>query len=111
MLSLRPDPQLRLSDGDFGAKIEDNCLLIPEDLETALERFGKTHGLVMGEAMVIITTATSFPSELARLLGWSRKEVERAKAKLFEQLRGHVPDEYLAPPPQKTYGVIMKDHK
>jgi hypothetical protein len=53
----------------------------------------------------------SFPSEVAKALGWEVKAVVRAREAAFRKLRGIVEDAFLDPPSKSwAYGALRPDH-
>jgi hypothetical protein len=54
----------------------------------------------------------TFPTEVARALGWDVKAVVRARESALRELRGIVEDVYLDPPPQnRVYGALRPDRR
>ncbi len=69
---------------DLGVRVEAGTVLLPEDLSRAMER------LALRNVEELMAAVVSFPSALARELGWDAGEVRGAAAGLSDRLQGVV---------------------
>jgi hypothetical protein len=78
---------------DFGVQVREQGLDVPEDLARALAKHG------IRDAFNLMQFLYTFPSALARDLGWRLVEVEAARGKLVRQLDvdGRLPSALLRP--------------
>lgn len=77
--------------GDFGAHVEGDRLLLPQEVVAPL----RTNAITTAEEFVMYTI--NFPTAVAQYLHWSLKDVGAASQKLVSTLRGHVEEELLRP--------------
>lgn len=80
--------------GDFGAEVEDGCLVFP----AVLHNLFSSHGLRTAERL--LSYAHVFPQAFRTMLstaGWTRLETTQAVNALLALLRGHIPEEFLEP--------------
>ena len=107
-LMVEGSPDLNYRPGDFGGKIENGKLLLPQQIYNFFDELGGTH-----DAGVLIATYQHWPSQrevLARQLGWKEEEVQQAYEGLVDLVRDHVPEECLNwNPPQ--YGMGAREPK
>ena len=83
-----PSTQLNYSRGDFGAKIENGKLLLPEGVYQLVTNDGDCR-----DAASIASLFDTFPSHkrvIAEGLGWERQEVDAAYQKLFELIKPYI---------------------
>ena len=100
--------ELSSSPGDFGGKVQDGKLLLPQNVYKLFDDLRATH-----DAGSLIATYQHFPSYkkvLAEHLGWKEEEVQKAYENLVDLVRDHVPERYLNwSPPKRAYGAMPPD--
>lgn len=84
MMEMKSATELQVSSGDFNAKIEDKCLLVPD----AVFAFNKSLGGRNVEEFINIMQI--YPSAFMIEFGWDKTECDLAKSKLITMLEGHV---------------------
>ena len=92
-LMVEQSSELKCSPGDFGAKIVDDTLLLPEEVYSFFVKAQATRN-----AGSLVATYQHFPSYkklLAKELGWEVGEVQEAYENLVELVRDYVPERYL----------------
>jgi hypothetical protein len=89
------------SKADFGVRVVDDRLEVPEELAEALRR------LSVRTPEELVAIVESFPSAVADALGWEEEDVRQAQGGLIKELRGSVPDALLATrwPPAPATGA------
>jgi hypothetical protein len=90
--------ELHLSKGSFGAKVENDGLTLPAEMEPLLQPSG------IASAGRFYGAVLASPQSFEAMLGWNSSDVEAARLELKGQLKGRLPDEILDPPPMPRHG-------
>lgn len=104
-LMVEESAELASLPGNFGGKVEDGKLLLPQNIYQFFYKAQATR-----DAGILIATYQHFPSYkklLAEHLGWDEQKVQEAYENLVELVRDYVPERYLNwNPPKRVYGVM-----
>jgi len=103
-LMVEESRELSCSPGNFGGKLEEGKLLLPQNVYKLFDDLHATR-----DAGILIATYQHFSvykRMLAEHLGWKEEEVQKAYESLVDLVRDHVPERYLNwNPPQYSMGA------
>lgn len=91
-MEFRVATDARACPGDFGARVADDRLLVPEALENVLEQ------LSIGSVEEFLSYLRVFPTAVASVIRWEPRQVETARGRLAQQVLGFISNEILDPP-------------
>ena len=95
-MEMKPyDAIIKIDEPDFMAKVENGILFLPK----ALYDFLRSYGYNSVEEFVCVLVG--FPTSFVTTLGWTYEQLDEAKEKLREALKGLVPDHYFDPPSER----------
>jgi hypothetical protein len=83
-VGIKPAAGRHAHPGDFGAKLAEGKLWLPQEIVEPLGRFS------VRTAEDLLAYLGAFPSAIAEALGWRLEEVERARESLVSALREHL---------------------
>ena len=89
--------------GDFGAIVRDDRLALPVDVARGLA------ALSIKTAEELLSYLQTFPTAVARQLGWSVDDLDRAVDQLVVALEGHVDVRVLHPEAPVEHGLGALD--
>ncbi len=96
---------LTYSKGNFGTKVENKKLLIPLEIYGALTDNNKYK-----EIESMISLIDTFPTSIAKRLGWTVGEVKEAYNSFLEQVKPYLSEGFVKilerEPIQRTYGAM-----
>ena len=90
--------------GDLGATVEAETLKLPAEVIRSLA------ASQVRTAEELLSLLQAFPGALAGALGWELEDIQAAKQRLRETLRGHLRPEFFRdePPLKRRYGVLPR---
>src|SRR5688500_6063652 len=85
-LAIEGDPCLHTQADNFGVRVKEGSLVVPDKVAEILKRYD------IRTAAEFVALLHSFPSGLAKELGWSAQEMGRATTCLLRELADVLPE-------------------